>query len=339
MGNSVLQSGTSIGAFLTPQLLGILLTEKEGSWRLGFQVVGAIGVVWIVAWFMVVRSTDFQKRSTGTHPRTDEPSANAPTSFGATFEVCLREMLTARMLAVVIVLTLINACWQTLRAWLPKVMQQEYQCWMFSFGWFSGLAGSSRNVDQKIAKPDLPGLCFTDGIADAGSMVDARSMVAGGLPNRRRRHVGTVSDVLLLFSGCFARSPREGYRDYERPWLDIVLTNAKHVRKLERSDAFVCDWLSDRGSVAFGRLGLPCLAVANGSGRAKVGSFPIRSNHCPFVFIPNQTSRILSLPFGASSCSLADVTFLHPLPLPCPRPLFSRTHLGARKDLGNGLPF
>ena len=127
MGNSVLQSGTSIGAFLTPQLLGILLTEKEGSWRLGFQVVGAIGVVWIVAWFMVVRSTDFQKRSTGTHPRTDEPSANAPTSFGATFEVCLREMLTARMLAVVIVLTLINACWQTLRAWLPKVMQQEYQ--------------------------------------------------------------------------------------------------------------------------------------------------------------------------------------------------------------------
>jgi MFS transporter, ACS family, hexuronate transporter len=115
MGNSVLQSGTSIGAFLTPQVLGLLLTEQEGSWRLGFQIVGAIGIVWIVAWFLVVRSTDFQKKK--------EIVSDTSTSW----EVCIREILTVRMLAVVIVLTLINACWQTLRAWLPKVMLQEYK--------------------------------------------------------------------------------------------------------------------------------------------------------------------------------------------------------------------
>lgn len=127
MGNSVLQSGTSIGAFLTPQLLGYILTEQPGSWRLGFQIVGAIGLIWIVAWFMIVRSTDFQKRSTEDSNLQPIGSAEPQKVSESSFQVCLREMRTSRMLAVVIVLTLINACWQILRAWLPKVMQQEYQ--------------------------------------------------------------------------------------------------------------------------------------------------------------------------------------------------------------------
>ena len=127
MGNSVLQSGTSIGAFLTPQLLGIILTEEKGSWRLGFQIVGAIGLIWIAAWFLVVRNTDFQKTTHGLDGQNIVEAERSQESVGSTFQVCIREMLTARMLAVVIVLTLINASWQTLRAWLPKVMQQEYK--------------------------------------------------------------------------------------------------------------------------------------------------------------------------------------------------------------------
>src|SRR5687767_12327958 len=42
MGNSVLQSGTSIGAIITPQIMKALLTDEVSSWRWAFQVIGAI---------------------------------------------------------------------------------------------------------------------------------------------------------------------------------------------------------------------------------------------------------------------------------------------------------
>lgn len=42
MGNSVLQSGTSIGAIATPLIMSRLLTDDISSWRLPFQVVGAV---------------------------------------------------------------------------------------------------------------------------------------------------------------------------------------------------------------------------------------------------------------------------------------------------------
>jgi len=53
-GNSVLQSGTSIGAILAPLLMRAMLTDAAGSWRLPFQVVGAVGLFWIVLWFALV---------------------------------------------------------------------------------------------------------------------------------------------------------------------------------------------------------------------------------------------------------------------------------------------
>ena len=43
MGNSVLQSGASIGAIITPQIMKLLMTEQPGSWRTTFIVVGAAG--------------------------------------------------------------------------------------------------------------------------------------------------------------------------------------------------------------------------------------------------------------------------------------------------------
>ncbi len=113
MGNSVLQSGTSIGAIITPGIMFVTL-QSTNSWRVGFQLVGAIGLLWIVAWFMVVRKSDLHHRST---------ARSAQSSDGPPWWHCL---LTWRMLAVLIVVTIINASWQTLRGWLPKIMQEEY---------------------------------------------------------------------------------------------------------------------------------------------------------------------------------------------------------------------
>jgi ACS family hexuronate transporter-like MFS transporter len=55
MGNSVLQSGASIGAIITPQIMKALMTDDIGSWRGAFVIVGAVGLGWVVVWFISMR--------------------------------------------------------------------------------------------------------------------------------------------------------------------------------------------------------------------------------------------------------------------------------------------
>lgn len=113
LGNSLLQSGTSIGAMLTPFILGWLMSPSPGGWRIGFQVVGAVGSLWVVLWWLAVRRDDLL------------PSDPAQVS-ALPAPVWWRELLSRRMLLLLAVLTLINSSWQILRAWLPKIMQTEW---------------------------------------------------------------------------------------------------------------------------------------------------------------------------------------------------------------------
>ena len=111
MGNSVLQSGTSMGAILAPLLLRWWLTDDPNSWRFAFQIVGAVGLVWIVAWFALIREQDL-KPSNGAFGRSGPPES-------------LRSVILSRRMAVIlVVIALINTGWQTLRAWLPKFLQE-----------------------------------------------------------------------------------------------------------------------------------------------------------------------------------------------------------------------
>ncbi|MFO0935863.1 MAG: MFS transporter [Gemmataceae bacterium] len=114
MGNSVLQSGTSIGAIVTPLIMLATLTPEVSSWRMGFQWVGAIGFVWIGLWFLFVHRSDFS----GAPARQPHSTASDQPWW--------RDFLTRRMLVVVLIVCIINVTWQTLRAWLPKIMLQEY---------------------------------------------------------------------------------------------------------------------------------------------------------------------------------------------------------------------
>jgi len=109
MGNSVLQSGTSIGAIITPLVMRALLTEEVSSWRFAFQAVALSGLVWIVLWFALIGKGALDR------PSGDGPEARARGSF-------LRAILTRRMLIIVVVIALINTAWQIIRAWLPKFM-------------------------------------------------------------------------------------------------------------------------------------------------------------------------------------------------------------------------
>ena len=60
LGNSIIQSGASLGAIATPVVVLYLATDSTGGWRLPFRVIGAAGVAWVVAWLAVVRSRDVQ---------------------------------------------------------------------------------------------------------------------------------------------------------------------------------------------------------------------------------------------------------------------------------------
>src|SRR5882762_1952801 len=60
MGNSVLQSGASIGAIVTPLIMNAMLTSQLESWRMPFQLVGAAGVVWVIFWLATVRRNDLR---------------------------------------------------------------------------------------------------------------------------------------------------------------------------------------------------------------------------------------------------------------------------------------
>ena len=118
LGNSVLQSGTSIGAIATPLLMRLLLTPEAGSWRGAFQIIGAVGLIWIVAWFALIRRQDL-----GTVA--DVPGVHADEAVHAPQSSSLWEAIfSRRMLVVLIVIALINTWWQLLRAWLPKVLQE-----------------------------------------------------------------------------------------------------------------------------------------------------------------------------------------------------------------------
>jgi len=109
MGNSVLQSGTSIGAIITPLIMASLLTPELGSWRWAFQAVGLIGLFWIALWFAFIKKGDLDA---------PKPVAVAAAAGGTFWDA----IFSRKMLVILVVIALINTAWQLIRAWLPKFM-------------------------------------------------------------------------------------------------------------------------------------------------------------------------------------------------------------------------
>lgn len=108
LGNSVLQSGASIGAIITPQVMHLLLTDELGSWRGAFVVVGAAGLLWVVAWFVMLRPADL-----------DMPKGPADQS-----SLSLGGILVSRSFwALALLITGTQTVWHMYRVWLMKFLQ------------------------------------------------------------------------------------------------------------------------------------------------------------------------------------------------------------------------
>lgn len=109
MGNSVLQSGTSIGAIITPLLMRFMLTDDPGSWRTPFFVIGSFAIVWVWLWYALIKKDDL---------------IAPPPEAGAAAPGLWQVLFSGRMLVILFVVACINTGWQTLRAWLPKFLQE-----------------------------------------------------------------------------------------------------------------------------------------------------------------------------------------------------------------------
>jgi ACS family hexuronate transporter-like MFS transporter len=121
LGNSILQSGASIGAILTPFIVGAFSSGGAGWWRMPYVVIGSLGIAWIVPWFWSVRGIDLRR-----------PTGSAMPPAGATFGVrddgqrLSRPLFARRFLALVVVVVVINLTWQFFRVWLPKMLEQYH---------------------------------------------------------------------------------------------------------------------------------------------------------------------------------------------------------------------
>ena len=171
-GNSILQSGTSIGAIVTPIIVAAMLTPEPGSWRQPFFWIGGAGLLWVAGWLWVTRGAPFQAVAS------DETE---PEGWRASLLAVLRNH---RFWLLIVVVCCINGVYSVYRVWLPLALQDP-----------AGLAFSEQTTLSRI----LP-LYYL--INDVGCLAAGAATVwlhrRGMSSVNARRWVFTLSGLLLL---------------------------------------------------------------------------------------------------------------------------------------------
>lgn len=109
LGNSILQSGASVGAILTPFVVLACRTELPGRWPYPFLFVGLIGLAWVLPWLILIRRTDLPK------PAALPPEAAPPPIPAGGF--------VRKLVVCLVTVIAINITWQYYRAWNVKFLQ------------------------------------------------------------------------------------------------------------------------------------------------------------------------------------------------------------------------
>jgi len=136
LANGIFHSGASIGAVLTPLLVLNLVGRNGENWRLVFQIVGALGLVWAVLWFWCLRG----ERAAVVCQQPDEAPAAAAKDTNAT-GVSFLQVLGMRTFWITMVVSItVNFCWHCYRIWLPRILevdlhlsQEEIQYMLMAF--------------------------------------------------------------------------------------------------------------------------------------------------------------------------------------------------------------
>ena len=112
LGNSILQSGASLGAVLTP-LIVEGFRYAGAPWQTPFVVIGAVGLLWVPLWLRLSRSGPVDRR----------PEPAVQTAAGSVASPA-RTAFQFAVLAVIVIT--ISLTWQIHRAWQPKYLKEHH---------------------------------------------------------------------------------------------------------------------------------------------------------------------------------------------------------------------
>jgi ACS family hexuronate transporter-like MFS transporter len=117
MGNSILQSGAAVGAFVIPVVVQVLFRESDPhTWRLPFMFVGVVGTVWVAFWWLSLRPADL---------RLHHEAAKADVSLANAGPKLPRDVFIRRFVVLIVLVCTINMTWHYLRAWLPQYLMRS----------------------------------------------------------------------------------------------------------------------------------------------------------------------------------------------------------------------
>jgi ACS family hexuronate transporter-like MFS transporter len=185
LGNSILQSGASLGALLTP-LVVEAFRHVGAPWKTPFVVIGAIGLLWVPLWLRLTPSGLVDIRPAPLTRARDEPVAG----WGR---------IVFQFLMLVVIVVTISLTWQIHRAWQPKFLKENH--------------GYSETEGNLFASAYY--LVADVGCLAAGGLVSV--LVAGRVPVRWAR--------LIVFAGCsglVTLSVAAAHMD-RGPWLLVAL--------------------------------------------------------------------------------------------------------------------
>jgi MFS transporter, ACS family, aldohexuronate transporter len=116
LANGIFHSGASLGAVATPLVALAIIGPGGENWRLLFQFVGVLGLLWAVLWFTTVRG-----------PRAAEVSYPPPdTATDAGPATPFRQVLSFRTFWITLVVGItVNLCWHFYRIWLPRFLMVD----------------------------------------------------------------------------------------------------------------------------------------------------------------------------------------------------------------------
>lgn len=122
MANSLLQSGASIGAILTPQLVALLYAYDPALWRWSLYIVAGFAVPWVIAWLVMVRPADVNRPVI----QTDETAAGAGEDRVLEEQPLWRIFASRRWWLLLAVVSCINVVWHYVRVWLPLLLEVDH---------------------------------------------------------------------------------------------------------------------------------------------------------------------------------------------------------------------
>lgn len=154
----IINAGTAVGSVLAPPLIGVILLTI--GWRAVFIVSGAVGLLWVVWWYVSYDGNHDRSTAIG-HPRADAD------------KLPLSVLLVQRKVQVLVFAKFMSdSAWYFYLLWLPKylydargfdIRQVSYYAWIpyaasglgsFLGGWFSSLLlsrGRSLDYSRKCA--------------------------------------------------------------------------------------------------------------------------------------------------------------------------------------------